>query len=443
MANSTSVKMNRLKFLKRYNTDKNQLFQNLIDQYGPYFTINAIKYKLHFVFKPEFIEKIFFSHWENYIKPQPFTFFYKTIGESGLFTTNNIDVWKKDRGCLAKSFAPSLIEKYNQKMLTNTRNILNDWQKYIDNKQPINIHDEFTRITVDNLIKCLFSSANISYQEIDILIKDIMLYGTMYARDIFRLSWQWPLPKYFKIKAMQKKATEIRLAITDLCLNAEDDNILKSLNAVYMNYEYPGDLKKHLGEQALNFIAAGHETTAALLCWTMVYLSKTPTVMDKIRQEIATIAGDKPLDIEHLAKLTYTRATLYETLRLQPPLNILLRSAKENDTLGPHQVKAGDMMVFPLYNYHRLPEYWDNPEGFYPERFLEPLPDDYQYKYIPFSLGPRSCIGREFSLNEAVLTVAMILRRYKLSLQPCQAITDDFTVALRPDRNLLMSIAKV
>jgi cytochrome P450 len=185
--------------------------------------------------------------------------------------------------------------------------------------------------------------------------------------------------------------------------------------------EETGDLisDEQARDEIKTLLIAGHETTATTLGWTFYLLSKHPEIEERLRAEIAEVLGDRAPTAEDVPKLKYTTMVLYESLRLYPPLWIVSRMPIEDDVIGDYDVPAGTSMIICSYLTHRHPEFWDNPEGFDPERFTpEAMKARHRYAYIPFGGGPRGCIGFPFAMMEMPLVLARILQEFRLRLVP-------------------------
>jgi len=162
------------------------------------------------------------------------------------------------------------------------------------------------------------------------------------------------------------------------------------------------------------FFLAGHETTASALTWTMFILSQQPHATQRIRDEVAAIAGDAPLQLEQVRKLTFVRNVLKEALRLYPPITFLPRVAAEATTLGGRRIAKGTMVMIAPWSLHRHERLWRNPDRFDPDRFTPEREHELpKGAYIPFGTGPRVCIGAAFATLEATLVVAELVRSYE------------------------------
>ena len=158
----------------------------------------------------------------------------------------------------------------------------------------------------------------------------------------------------------------------------------------------------------LTFILAGHETTARALGWTLHLLSRQPEVMAKVQAEADGFDIDQP---DWADRLPWIRAAFEETMRLFPPAPTMARKALEADVIGGQAISAGTTVVISPWVLQRHRRLWDDPDAFRPERFLpENRKTVDRYAYIPFSAGPRVCIGASFAVQEAMIALAVILR---------------------------------
>jgi enediyne biosynthesis protein E7 len=134
-----------------------------------------------------------------------------------------------------------------------------------------------------------------------------------------------------------------------------------------------------------------------------------------------------------VAALPYLGMVLSETLRLYPPAWAIPRTALADDEIRGYRILAGRAVNLSPYVTHRHPDFWENPEGFDPERFTpERVKERHRFAYFPFGGGPRICIGNTFALTEATIVTAMILQRYELNLVPGHAVEPEVAFTLRP-----------
>ena len=192
----------------------------------------------------------------------------------------------------------------------------------------------------------------------------------------------------------------------------------------------------------LTFLSAGHETTANTLAWSMFLLSQSPEwrsrVADEAERELL-----KPVDA--LAdRLIETRAVVEEALRLYPPIAALSRQAIEKDRLGHMVVGPRSIMVISPYVLHRHRRLWSDPDAFDPTRFLpEHRSNIPRFAYLPFGIGPRTCIGSSFALQEATIVLAVLTCSFDLRLSPQAEVWPVQRITLRPANGLPMQIEKI
>lgn len=199
-----------------------------------------------------------------------------------------------------------------------------------------------------------------------------------------------------------------------------------------------------LRDDLMTMLIAGHETTAAMLTWTLFELARgDPGLLKDVQTEVRTVlkGKDRP-DYEDVQAMKKLRYSLVESLRLYPEPPVLIRRARTEDTLpkgssvfekGVKILRGTDMFIS-TWNLNRSPDLWENPEKFDPTRFDRPFrnpsvegwagydPDRVtglypneiasDFAFMPFGGGPRKCVGDQFAMLEAAVTMAIILKNY-------------------------------
>ncbi|KAI1505069.1 cytochrome P450 alkane hydroxylase [Biscogniauxia marginata] len=217
--------------------------------------------------------------------------------------------------------------------------------------------------------------------------------------------------------------------------------------------EYPE--RDALKGQVTNVLAAGRDSTACLLSWTIFHIIRHPIVMGKLRSEIEALdEAENPLCRSDLLKLEYLQNVIKEALRLHPPIPLVSRTALRDTTLpvggSPYQqspifVPKGTSVLYSAYSLHRRPDiYGTDAEVFRPERWEEERLQSREathrgWTYMPFGGGPRSCLGMDFSLTETAYTIIRILQRYPVldlptgeEILPSGQERQTTTIVLRP-----------
>ena len=185
----------------------------------------------------------------------------------------------------------------------------------------------------------------------------------------------------------------------------------------------------NIAYQVVSFLLAGQETTAGTLGFALHYLMQNPGLAERVRVEVRDICGNSPIGYEQVAKLRYTRCVVDESLRLWPTVPGYFRAAREDTELGGRWPVGAGEPIFVLTLGLQRNDDWPDPLRFDPDRFLPGRPKG---PYRPFGIGPRACIGRQFALHEAVVTLASAIRRYDFTPDPDYTLTVHEQLTLKP-----------
>ena len=186
-------------------------------------------------------------------------------------------------------------------------------------------------------------------------------------------------------------------------------------------------------DNLLTFLAAGHETTAKALTWTLYLLSRAPDWQQRVCAEVAQVAGKSTLTAAHLDQLLLTRQVIKEAMRLYPPAPMMSRVTLNPFKVDDLELPERTQVVIPIYAIHRHERLWDNPNTFDPARFAPEREAKYaRTQFMPFGFGPRICIGMSFAMMEAVLLLATFARDAKFSWDGSHLPEPVSRVTLRP-----------
>ncbi|MCB2111686.1 MAG: cytochrome P450 [Rhodobacteraceae bacterium] len=168
-------------------------------------------------------------------------------------------------------------------------------------------------------------------------------------------------------------------------------------------------------DQIAIFFLAGHETSASALAWALWLLAAFPEAQARVAAEAAG-AGDFD-DFAVLARLPFTRDVFRETLRLYPPVPMMVREATRAGRFRDRPVPEGAQIVLSPWHMHRHERIWDNPDGFDPDRWSRrENARSAREGFLPFSQGPRVCPGAGFAMAEGTLMLAALVGAFAFSL---------------------------
>jgi cytochrome P450 len=201
----------------------------------------------------------------------------------------------------------------------------------------------------------------------------------------------------------------------------------------------PGGMSEiDLVAHAVILYAASFETTANVLAWTLFLIAQHSEIAAVLHGEILQQFQDRPPDSRQIDQLPLLDGVIRESMRLLPPVAFTFRSPLREAELGGFPVRKGDKILLSHYLTHRDPEVFPEPNRFNPSRWRTIRPDPYEY--IPFSAGPRLCLGISFAQLELKLTVARVIQRFRMSVVPGSRIDGIVQLTLRPQHGIPMIV---
>lgn len=233
-------------------------------------------------------------------------------------------------------------------------------------------------------------------------------------------------------------------ALLDLHLaaGAAFDDIAAAVIAARDPERGEGFDRKELIDQLGVFFLAGHETTASALTWAMFIAGVHTQTADRIRAEVAAVAGDGEIGFEHVRQLHFTRAVFKEAMRLYPPITFIPRVAAADTTIGARRIRRGTMVMISPWAIHRHQALWPEPDRFDPDRFMPDREKDIvPGSYMPFGQGPRVCVGAAFATTEATLILARLLRRFDITPRDPASVRPVARLTTRPAREIMADIS--
>lgn len=338
--------------------------------------------------------------------------------------------WLRLRRLIAQGFRSS----YLAGLLPMQQDVLRDLLRGFDEdtrRGPVDVYGQMVRFTLRLVGKSLFgrSMSDDELEQIGQAITAIQKYILSEVVQPYMVPWFRLGGRFARHQRLRRDADAIALRHIEARLRdggGEADFLRLLLETPYHDTGEPMGEAQALIE-SLQLMVAGNETSSIALTWTLYLLARHPAHVGEIRDEIATVIGDDPIDYRNLHRLQGTLRVIDEALRLYPPFWTIDRTALEDDEIGGFHVRAGTLVMPYIYGTHRNPAHWEDVESFDPRRFEpERLKQRHTFAYIPFGGGPRTCIGRNMALMQLLLIVVAIVRRYDFVLTP------DLPVAIRP-----------
>ena len=371
---------------------------------------------------PELVRKILVDEAEHYPKSDMLSNILKMLLGEGVFVTNG-EKWKQQRRMIDPAFVVAKLRHVFPLMWQATLAMLARLESFEDGAI-VDMDKEMTHVTADVIFRTIFST-EIGSERARKLFEAFTRFGE--AALIYGFLQSTKIPGIFTFRRRRKakqSAREIRQLIEPLIRERYDrhqrgetlgeKDILTSLvtavdpvTGATFNFD-------ELVDQTAFLFLAGHETSASALSWTLYLMSMSPETQTRMHREAVDLLGDREPQFRDLQKLSFIRDVFREALRLYPPVGFLPREASRCEMMRDKQIKPRDVMVVSPWLIHRHRLLWDKPEFFDPDRFARAeCAKSVRTAYLPFSIGPRICSGAGFALQEAVLLIATLVRKYR------------------------------
>jgi len=391
---------------------------------------------------PDDVQHVLQENARNYRKGSHYEMLKPVFG-NGLMLSEG-DFWLKQRRIVQPAFHRQRLGHFATTMTDLTLAMLDRWEASAARGLPVDAWHELVRLTLSIVCTTLFG--------VDIS-KDADGVGEAHSIclqhanhrivSLFALPEAIPTPdnrRYQKSVALIHDVID-RL-IDERRESGEDKGDLLSTLA-FARYEDTGELmdREQLRAEIITLFLNGHETVSDALGWAFFLLSKQPMVAQRLQHELQTVLGGRTPTMADLPKLQYTSWVIQETMRLFPPAWVIERDTLEADEIGGYQIPPKSTVVLSQWATHRHPDFWENPEGFDPERFSpERSEERHRFAYFPFGGGPRLCVGSNFAMMEMTLILATVAQRFALDLVPGHAVVMEPVITLRPRFGIMTTL---
>jgi cytochrome P450 len=398
----------------------------------------------HILRHPDHLEQVLVDNAKNYGKKTVSYFRLREFLGNGLVTSEG-DFWRRQRRIANPAFHHERIAQFANTMSRCTEEMLDGWGTRLQAGTPFDVAQEMMRLTL-RIIGLTMLSTDVEGEQAASVAKalDVIVHVTL-SRVLTALAPPLAVPTPQNVRFKRSRAALDRIVtglIAERRRGGETDrgDLLSMLMSARDPQTGEGMSDAQLRDEVMTIFLAGHETTANALAWTLYALGKHPQIEARLREELATVVGDRPVTLADLPKLGLLERVLLESMRLYPPVWSLARSAIAEDVIGGYRIPAKSWIFMSPFLTHRDPRFWPEPERFDPDRFL-PEVEGTRPKgaYFPFAIGPRKCIGESFAMLEARLILSRILQRTELRLTEGFEAELDPTVTLRPKHGIWVS----
>ena len=412
--------------------DKLGRMQALWRQYGDCYRVPSVSRDAdtYVINHPDWVRRVLVSNHRNYVKGVGIERVRVLLG-NGLMTSEG-ERWRRQRRMLQPGFHKPRIAAFFDIWFRQAHALAGRWSLAAEHGAAVNVTSAVSETTLRAVLEALFS-ADLARIEQEQGGDPFALVSDESKRDLqFAVKFRALGRLVQAVADARRRERRYPPDLLSHCLKARD----KSSGAPMPD--------KQLIDEVLTLIVAGHETTAASLNWLWYLLASHPAVYQRVAAEARQAATAAAPDWDQLQALYWIPRVIKEALRLYPPGWLYTRRALGEDRFGDYRIPAGADVFICAYLLHRHPRFWEEPEAFRPERFA-PVQEAsrHRFAYLPFSAGPRHCVGESFAMAEMMIHLLVIAARLRPEPLAANGVELETEVNLRPRRALYLGFEAV
>ncbi|XP_014700722.1 cytochrome P450 4X1-like [Equus asinus] len=374
--------------------------------------------------------------------------------------------WFQHRCLLTPGYSVNILKSYVEVMAHSVNMMLGKWEKICGTQDTIvEVFEHINLMALDILMKCAFNrETNCQINShCDLYVKSTFeaskiifyrLYSFLRHHNIlFNFSPEGhclqetsQMLHQHTEKAIQdrKKALEEEKRQDNTQKRKHQDflDVVLSVQAENRDSFSDTDLRSEVN----TFLLAGQDTMPGGISWLLYHLALNPEHQERCREEIRSILGDgSSITWDQLDEMSYTTMCIKESLRLAPPVPSISRELSKPITFPDGlSLPAGITVVLSIWGLHHNPAIWEKPKVFDPLRFSQENSDQrHSHSFLPFSAGPRNCVGQHFAMAELKVAIALILLRFKVTPDPTRPLVFLSQVILKPKNGVHLHLKKL
>ncbi|XP_053075686.1 cytochrome P450 4F3 isoform X2 [Acinonyx jubatus] len=391
------------------------------------------------IFHPTCIKPVLFAPAAIAPKDAVFYSFLKPWLGDGLLLSAG-DKWSSHRRMLTPAFHFNILKHY-VKIFNDSVNVMHaKWKRLVsEGSTRLDMFEHISLMTLDSLQKCVFSFDSNCQEKPSEYIAAILELSALVAKRHQQIFMHMDFLYYLTPDGQRfHRACRLVHNFTDAVIQERrrtlpDDGVddflkakakaktLDFIDVLLLTKDKDGKQlsDEDIRAEADTFMFGGHDTTASGLSWVLYNLAKHPEYQERCRQEVQELLKDRePKEIEwdDLAQLPFLTMCIKESLRLHPPVTVVSRCCTQDIVLPDGRViPKGVICLVSIFGTHHNPSVWPDPEVYNPFRFdPENIKERSSLAFIPFSAGPRNCIGQTFALTEIKVVLALTLLRFRV-----------------------------
>ena len=409
-------------------------------EHGDVVAFRVPRRRLVLINHPDLIEEVLTAHARRTTKTAILNMLRPVLGDGLLLSEG--DTWLRQRRLIQPAFHRQRIAAYGDVMAGYAERAMREWK----DGQRRDVHADMMAVTQAIVAKALFD-ADVSDEAraVGDASQIVMQYFGERLGSLLQLLPRWvPTPANVRVRrAIRRLDTVVYRMIADRRRSPEDRGDLLSILLQAQDADDGSRMTdRQVRDEVMTLFLAGHETTAVALSWTWYLLAQHPEVDARLADTLRVALGGRPPAVTDLPALRYAEMVVTESMRLYPPAYGIARQATRPTEVAGHPIAAHDIVLMPTWVVHRDARWFDEPETFRPERWADAARHLPRFAYFPFGGGPRQCIGNTFATMEAVLILAAIAQRFRLTLVPGQRVVPVPYITLRPEPGIRMRLER-
>ncbi len=388
----------------------------------------------YFVNEPDLVREVLVKQASVFHKPFNVKYAAKGMGIENLFTADG-ELWQVLRKVMQPAFHARRINNYAQIMVDYSREMVAGWR----DGQRIEVPAAMMDLTLGITTRALFGKDMRGDAAARAIVRFIELF--------YRRISSWPFPGWLPTpgnREMKQQIATIESWLAPMIAERKEegqahDDVLSILIEA-QRLDTTGLLTDHqVRTEVMNLFAAGYEVVAHTLAFTLYLVSEHPEVRDRIEAELSMILGREPVSLETVGQFKYLEMVIKECMRLLPVTTVLSRQTASKVELKGYTLPKGRLILLSPWVLHRNEAYFPEPLRFRPERFDPETGQEIdRYAYLPFSTGPRICIGNAFAMMQMKINLATIWQEYRLTHAPDHTFKVCYAFNTRPKNGLPM-----
>ncbi|XP_056627218.1 cytochrome P450 4F3 isoform X1 [Triplophysa dalaica] len=422
-------------------------------------------YNMVRLFHPDYVKSLLTASASITFKDRIFYGFMKPWLGNCLLLQNGQE-WSRHRRLLTSAFHFDILKKYVFIFNQSTNKMHDKWRHLLAAGQnDLDMFEHMSSLTLDSLLKCTFSCDSECPGKPREYIAAILQLSNLVVKRQHYLPhhWDWLYWRSEQGRRFRKACDIVHSFTADI---VRERRLQLDQQGRSANLEHTGGYKKkdtdlidllllskdendeglaneEIQAHADMFMFAGHDTTASALSWIFYNLSMHQDYQDRCRAEVTSLLQDRETDDiiwDDLSQLTFTTMCIKESLRLHPPVLALTRYFSQDMKVpGDLVIPQGSLCLISIYGIHRNPVVWSDPEVFDPMRFDPQRPKERSpHAFIPFSAGPRNCIGQNFAMAEIKVVVAQTLSRFRILPGP-KPVRRLYNLVMRAEGGMILN----